>query len=649
MSGRVRYDRLTMRDGTCQASSEEIPIVHVRLRDGLTAGTSAVRDGRVEVLYNGEWGTVCDDGWGNVEAGVICRMLGFIGAARPHNGSYFPRATTGRVILDDVKCDGNEATIAACKHAAWGATNCGHEEDAGVTCLGLLVQTTPPPTPRTTTTTAPPRICDNPSSEIRLVDGNNVWVGRVQVRYENKWWEVCDDSWGQQNAQVVCRMLCYNPANARAHLGPAFGNMTESILLDDVLCSGSEDTILNCVHSPLKTNNCEATEGAGVSCMPEDDGAPLVPHPDIECKSENEKITAIFLKAEDTRLRPEHLSVEGAAVNCGYTTRMDQFYVYISIPFVGCNTQRNINDTHIMYSNTIRHDVPAENDVITRRQVFHIPAICVMGRNDDVVNDVEPLEQTAPPRYGYGHFEVNMNIYRSSRFVDAIATFPARVILREYVYVGLSLTTTDKQLKIVVNRCYATPEEDPNSTPQNVLIEDKCAIDDSITFYPINQTMFAFRFKSFKFQGDNDIIYLQCKAYVCGTEEKHRRCDRTCAYSSPSGAGRRRRAVEDDFDVFFADHPIIAREKGPIIIYDPFVPFTVQPTPYGSTKRVTSSSSGGNKMTDPRSDILNTQIRTGPTINNQSLSTLDPLPGITGRIGKDPWLLQEALNGKLLY
>lgn len=161
--------------------------------------------------------------------------------------------------------------------------------------------------------------------------------------------------------------------------------------------------------------------------------------------------------------------------------------------------------------------------------------------------------------------------------------------------------------------------------------------------------MFAFRFKSFKFQGDNDIIYLHCKAYVCGTEEKHRRCDRTCAYSSPSGAGRRRRAVEDDFDVFFADHPIIAREKGPIIIYDPFVPFTVQPTPYGSTKRVTSSSSGGNKMTDPRSDILNTQIRTSPTINNQSLSTLDPLPGITGRIGKDPWLLQEALNGKLLY
>ena len=51
--------------------------------------------------------------------------------------------------------------------------------------------------------------------------------------------------------------------------------MTESILLDDVMCSGSEDNIMNCVRSPLKTHNCEITEGAGVSCMPDDDGQSL--------------------------------------------------------------------------------------------------------------------------------------------------------------------------------------------------------------------------------------------------------------------------------------------------------------------------------------------------------------------------------------
>lgn len=98
--------------------------------------------GRVEVLYKGQWGTVCDDEWQLANADVVCRQLGCGHAVSAPTSAHFGRGT-GPIWLDNVECTGQESTLTHCSHNSFGDNNCGHGEDAGIICLGKWASTPP--------------------------------------------------------------------------------------------------------------------------------------------------------------------------------------------------------------------------------------------------------------------------------------------------------------------------------------------------------------------------------------------------------------------------------------------------------------------------------------------------------------------------
>ena len=87
--------------------------------------------GRVEVFQDGDWTTVCSEGWNYDDAKVACRMLGYRDGYTLD--SMFVERGNGVQKMSRVQCNGDEDSILDCPFEE-PSYDCGHHKDAGVIC-----------------------------------------------------------------------------------------------------------------------------------------------------------------------------------------------------------------------------------------------------------------------------------------------------------------------------------------------------------------------------------------------------------------------------------------------------------------------------------------------------------------------------------
>ncbi|XP_067884748.1 lysyl oxidase homolog 3B-like isoform X3 [Heterodontus francisci] len=247
-------------------------------------------EGRVEVFYEGEWGTICDDDFKLENAHVLCKMMGFTKATGwTHSAKYGKGA--GRVWLDNLDCRGTEKDVSECKSLGWGQTDCTHEEDAGVICKDERI-------PGFIDSNVISQVQSEQIEEVRLrpVVTNArrrlpVTEGFVEVKYKGRWEQICDNGWNYKNSRVICGMLGF-PAERkvnkkfykrfrrrRASVKRARSSAPRMVAVHQqpryrahsVACAGTEAHFSLCQFELVKGNGtaqCHGEMPAAVSCVP---------------------------------------------------------------------------------------------------------------------------------------------------------------------------------------------------------------------------------------------------------------------------------------------------------------------------------------------------------------------------------------------
>ncbi|XP_048450055.1 deleted in malignant brain tumors 1 protein-like, partial [Rhincodon typus] len=274
-------------------------------------GGSNSCSGRVEIMCNERWGTLCRDSWDITDANVVCRQLRCGFALSAQGG---PAVSRGKGVIwqNDVKCKGSESSLVECLSPAPAQRECNHKEIASVTCSGsYLMPTSPSPPPagqESESISIPVVVCltlgallildliallvviwrklqmkdlctGDRGSSLGLYQGiyeeiENIPSGKKTDQKHGPdnetWGTVCSESLDDNDAEVICKQLHCGALQSVDHDAQVFGAGTGPIWLDEIECLSDDPTLWQCRRNPWGQHNCEHREDAGVVCSESD-------------------------------------------------------------------------------------------------------------------------------------------------------------------------------------------------------------------------------------------------------------------------------------------------------------------------------------------------------------------------------------------
>ncbi|KAM4043670.1 pancreatic secretory granule membrane major glycoprotein GP2-like [Anomaloglossus baeobatrachus] len=201
----------------------------------------------------------------------------------------------------------------------------------------------------------------------------------------------------------------------------------------------------------------------------------------------------------------------------------DDSYIFsIQTNFTDCGTIMVSDDSHIVFFNTIHSN---SSDVVTRSYI-NITFACrypinYMVQQPNGESRISVDIRTITLSTEDGNFSVSMILYKDEEFQDMWTTIPS-LKLDDNIFVRVFMIPG--HLIIRLEKCWATPTNDPSHPVQYTFIQDSCShvfLDETLSIIMNGMSAEAmFRIQMFKFVGlAYNNVFLHCSVQICHNTE----------------------------------------------------------------------------------------------------------------------------------
>ncbi|KAM8946275.1 pancreatic secretory granule membrane major glycoprotein GP2-like [Pelodytes ibericus] len=218
----------------------------------------------------------------------------------------------------------------------------------------------------------------------------------------------------------------------------------------------------------------------------------------------------------------------------------DSYVFSIQTNFTDCGTLMASDDSHIVFTNTIHSN---SSDVVTRSYInitfacrYPINYLVQQPNGESRVSvDIRTITLSTED----GNFSVSMILYKDNAFQDMWTTVPS-LKLEDNIFVRVHMIPG--HLIIRLEKCWATPTNDPSHPVQYTFIQDSCSrvfLDETLSIIMNGVGAEAmFRIQMFKFVGlAYNNVFLHCTVQICHNTENI--CKPNCTNHRKTSRNRR--------------------------------------------------------------------------------------------------------------